>query len=288
MKYAKSIWIILFWGLVLFSSFWSQSRAQRPTTSLAPADSQINDGRLTLKTIAVHPHDSAAYTQGLLYENDFLYESTGQYGESTLRKVDVKTGKVVQQFSLPPRFFAEGLASTGNLLYQLTWKEGYCLVYDKESFRLVDQFRYSGEGWGLAFDGESFVFSDGSATIQFRDPKTFKTNRKIRVMDRLSSKQGKPVNNLNELEMVRGEIWANVWQTPFIVRISPETGDVIGWVNCTALVPDEHKRNPDSVLNGIAYHPKTNRLFLTGKNWRSVYEFEIEEEEKNNVVSSDK
>ena len=236
---------------------------------------------LNLKTLATHPHDSEAYTQGLAFEDGFLYESTGQYGQSTLRKVDPKTGAVLMRVSLPQRYFAEGMDIVDDKIYQLTWREGLCFVYDKKTFQLLNRFQYSGEGWGLAYDGDRLILSDGSATLRFLDPATFKQKGKVSVSYRdPKTKKSAPVNNLNELEYVHGEVWANVWQTSRIARINPKSGDVIAWIDFTNFVPEQFKREHlgrggDNVLNGIAFDKATDRLFITGKNWPALYEIQI-------------
>lgn len=238
---------------------------------------------IALKTVAVRPHDKDAFTQGLVFRDGFLYESTGEYGSSTLRKVEPETGKVLMRMSLPKRFFAEGLEIVGDKIYQLTWREGYCFVYGLETFQLAGRFRYDGEGWGLAWDGKHLMMSDGGSTLRFLDPDTFKPKRKIQVSDRDARTRKKtPVANLNELEYIRGEIWANVWQTTKIARIDPQSGNVIGWIDCTAFVPAEYKAELTSpfgerhhVLNGIAFDAARNRVYLTGKKWPVLYELEI-------------
>jgi len=236
---------------------------------------------LNLKTLATHPHDSRAYTQGLAFEDGFLYESAGQYTRSTLRKVDPKTGVMLMSVTLPKQYFAEGMDIVGDKIYQLTWREEICFVYDKKTFQLVDKFKYSGEGWGLAYDGQRLILGDGSATLRFYDPTTFKQKGKISVTYRdPKTKKSVPVTNLNELEYIHGEVWANVWQTPNIARINPKTGDVIAWIDFTNFVPEQFKqehsgRGGDNVLNGIAFDKATDRLFITGKNWPILYEIQI-------------
>ena len=240
---------------------------------------------LQLKTLATYPHDKNAFTQGLTFENGFLYESIGGYGASSLRKVEPNTGKVLRQVTVPRQYFAEGIERIGDSIFQLTWREGYCFVYDKETFELKGHFRYNGEGWGLTFDGEHFVLSDGSSWLRFLDTKNFKQKRKIQVTDRnAKTKKSVPIKNLNELEFVRGEIWANIWQSTNIVRIDPRSGEVIGWIDCSVFVPDEFKKEltgstmmQDNVLNGIAFDPATNRVYLTGKKWPVLYEVQIVE-----------
>ena len=238
---------------------------------------------LQLKTIATYPHDNQAFTQGLFYENGFLYESTGEYGASTLRKVEPSTGKVVQRVPLRPQYFAEGLERIDDRIFQLTWQEGYCIVYDKETFEFKGHFRYSGEGWGLTYDGEHLIMSDGSSYLRFFDTRNFKQKRKLQVLDRnAQTKKTVPIKNMNELEFVRGEIWANIWQSNNIVRIDPKTGEVIGWIDCSVFVPEQYKaelagpvHGRNHVLNGIAFDPNTNKLYITGKKWPVLYEVQI-------------
>ncbi len=255
-----------------------------PACSQEPLPSVLN-----LQPLATLPHDNRAYTQGLAFEDGFLYESTGLYGQSTLRKVDLKTGAVLMNVTLPKQYFAEGMEIVGDKIYQLTWKEGFCFVYDKKTFQLSGKFQYGGEGWGLAFDGEKLILSDGSATLRFFDPATFKQKGKLAVSYRdPKTKKSFPVKDLNELEYIHGEIWANVWQTPKIARIDPKSGDVIAWIDFTNFVPEQFKREHlglpfeqgGNVLNGIAFDKATDRVFITGKNWPVLYEIRIVRETK--------
>lgn len=217
------------------------------------------------------PHDPDAYTQGLLYDNGFLYESTGQYGQSSLRKVELATGTIVQLHQLDDRFFAEGLALFGNRLLQLTWRANKGFAYRLDSFEQLAEFAYPTEGWGLTYDGELLVMSDGSATLYFRDPFTFAEAGRITIVA-----QGHPVSQLNELEWVAGEIFANIWQTDTIARIDPATGQVAGWIDLTGLLSDADRRGSNAeVLNGIAYDPEGERLFVTGKRWPKLYQIEL-------------
>lgn len=238
---------------------------------------------LNFKFIASHPHDEKAFTQGLVIRDGFLYEGTGQYGTSSLRQVDVKTGKILKKIDMPKKFFGEGIEIVGDRIYQLTWTSGYCFVFNKDNFELVETFRYPGEGWGLAYDGERLIMSDGSATLRFIDPKTFKQKGKVQVVE-LDPKTKKSilVQKLNELEYVRGEIWANVWQSNEIVRIDPTSGKVVGRIDCSAFIPDKLKREltgpigqRDRVLNGIAFDRATDSVYLTGKYWPVLYEIKI-------------
>jgi len=242
-----------------------------------------NEGkRLVLKTVAAYKHDNNAYTQGLIFHNGFLYESTGQYGKSSLRKVEIKTGKVLKQTALKSDFFGEGLERVGDSLYQLTWQEGLCFVYDLETLQYQKSFRYPGEGWGLAYDGTHLILSDGTPTLRFYDPADFTLQKKVEVVEIDAQNQPRKIRNLNELEMVEGELWANVWKSDQIVRINPKTGRVIGRINCSAFVPREYQeehKNPrlaEHVLNGIAYDKETKTLYITGKNWPVMYELRVD------------
>ncbi|MDR1478541.1 MAG: glutaminyl-peptide cyclotransferase [Planctomycetaceae bacterium] len=239
--------------------------------------------RFEIKEVARYPHDAVAFTQGLVYENGFLYESTGEYGSSTLRQVETKTGKVVRRIKLPNKYFAEGAHVVGNKIYQLTWREGFCFVYDKNTFVLIEKFQYKGEGWGLAYDGKHLIMSNGSDQLNFIDPVNFKSVRKIYVKDvDANTKQPFSLRDLNELEYINGEIWANIWQSTQIARINPETGKVIGRIELAPFVPPEHRNEQKlkwgerrCVLNGIAFDPQRKRIYITGKNWNILYEFEI-------------
>ncbi|HEY8447696.1 MAG TPA: glutaminyl-peptide cyclotransferase [Thermomicrobiales bacterium] len=218
-----------------------------------------------------YPHDPDAFTQGLVYDDGLLLEGTGREGKSTLRLVELETGEVLRSVALDTRHFGEGIALLGSRIYQLTWKSRTCFVYDRETFELLTTFEYEGEGWGLTTDGEQLIMSDGSSTLTFRDPETFRAVRQITVED-----AGKPVMLLNELEYIGGEIWANVWRTDRIVRIDPETGEVRGWIDLSGLLtPEDRGDHRVDVLNGIAYDPATNRIFVTGKLWPKLYEIEI-------------
>jgi glutamine cyclotransferase len=216
------------------------------------------------------PHDPKAFTQGLIYLNGALYESTGLQGRSSLRKVDLETGRVLQQLKIPGRFFAEGLTSWQEQLVQLTWQSHIGFVYSVFSFEKLREFSYSGEGLGLTHDAKSLIMSDGSDTLRFLDPVTYQTVRTLHV-----TADGTAVINLNELEYVRGEIYANIWQTDTIARISPVTGEVTHWVDMTGLLSASDLVTQPDVLNGIAYDSKGDRLFVTGKLWPKLFEIKI-------------
>jgi glutamine cyclotransferase len=239
--------------------------------------------RLELREVARYPHDVEAFTQGLFYEAGFLYESTGEYKFSTLRQVEIKTGKVIRKVRLPDKYFAEGMHIIGNKIYQLTWQAGYCFIYDKSTLKMIGQFQYKGEGWGLTGDGKYLIMSNGSDQLNFIEPSNFKSVRKISVKDvDAKTKKSFPLRNLNELEYINGEIWANIWQSTQIARINPVTGEVIGRIEFSAFVPTENRNELSlrwgerrSVLNGIAFDPQNKRIYITGKNWKIIYEFEI-------------
>ncbi len=219
-----------------------------------------------------YPHAPDAYCQGLAYRDGFLYEGTGNYGASTLRKVELETGKVVQQHKLDDRLFGEGIAIWEDQIIQLTWKSRQAIVYDLHTFQEQQRFSYRGEGWGLTHDGQSLIMSDGTSTLRFLDPKTFEIQRLLVVRD-----GNRRVNNLNELEFVEGEIYANVWYDDRIARISPSTGTVLGWLDLSRLYPRSQRPHRDAVLNGIAYDRQQRRLFVTGKDWPRLYELRLPE-----------
>jgi glutamine cyclotransferase len=242
--------------------------------AITPAPSSAPIQRLTpvytLQIVHRYPHDPDAFTQGLAFDHGTLYEGTGLLGRSSVRKVDVKTGSVLQIQRLPPQLFGEGITVFGDRLIQLTWQSGVGLVYEKESFRLLKEFTYPTEGWGLTHDGRRLIMSDGTATLRFLEPETFKELGSIAVFD-----GNGPVGGLNELEYVRGEIYANVWPTTRIARIDPETGRVVAWIDLEALARQHATFNPDAVPNGIAYDPWGKRLFVTGKLWPNLYEIKL-------------
>ncbi len=222
------------------------------------------------KVVSVYPHDRDAFTQGLFFEDGFLYEGTGLYGRSELRKVELKTGKVLRSYRLPDRFFGEGITQWEDKIIQLSWREKEGFVYEKEDFGLVRKFSYETEGWGLTRDDKRLIMSDGSPYLHFLDPQTFKETGRIEVTDK-----GVPVANLNELEYVKGRIYANVWQTSRIAIISPETGLVEAWLDLSGLVHELGALPDADVLNGIAYDNEHDRLFVTGKFWPKLFEIRI-------------
>lgn len=219
-----------------------------------------------------YPHDPQAFTQGLFFKDGFLYESTGLNGKSSLRKVELKTGKVLQQKDLPKDVFGEGSAAVGDDIVSLTWTSKYGFVFDQKTFTLKRRFRYDSEGWGLASDGKALYMSDGTPTIHILDPVTLQETRRIEV-----AAEGKPVPQLNELEMVDGQLFANVWGTDVIARIDPADGKVVGWIDLGGLLPPAQRgtSSADAVLNGIAYDSRQRRLFVTGKLWPKMFEVEL-------------
>jgi glutamine cyclotransferase len=241
-----------------------------PVSAALPSVVQLGAPTRGYRVVASYPHDARAFTQGLIYRDGFLYESTGQYGQSTLRKVRVETGEVVQQHRLAPELFAEGLTEWQGRLIQLTWQSGLGFVYERESFKTLSTFRYGGEGWGLAHDGKRLILSDGSDVLRFLNPTTFAEIGRVRVRD-----GGRPIVNLNELEFVRSEIWANVWHDNRVARIDPASGLVTGWIDFAGLLPRTLKLDPEAVLNGIAFDVARNRLFVTGKLWPRVFEVAV-------------
>ena len=222
------------------------------------------------RVIHTYPHDPDAFTQGLVYVDGHLYESTGINGKSSLRMVDLETGHVLQEQPVESKYFAEGLTSWGSTLVQLTWETHLGLVYDRFSFRLLRTFSYAGEGWGLTQDGTFLILSDGTPTLKFLDPATFREARSLTVKDR-----GKPVSEINELEYVEGQVYANIWHSDRIARISPRTGKVLGWIDLSGLLPANERSSPEAVLNGIAWDAGHRRLFVTGKLWPKLFEIEV-------------
>lgn len=240
-----------------------QVATEPPVAAVAPAKVR------TARVVTTYPHDPTAYTQGLLVVGGTMYESTGEYGRSTLRQVDMKTGKVVRQVSLEGRYFGEGLAADDQgSLYQLTWREGKAFVYEARTFKKTATYPLLGEGWGLVWHAGELFLADGTATIQVLDPATFQTKRRIEVR----SDRG-AVEWLNELEWVEGRLWANVYTTPLIAVINPDSGVVEEWIDCSALERQITSPTRD-VMNGIAYDSVARRVLVTGKNWETLFEIE--------------
>jgi glutaminyl-peptide cyclotransferase len=223
------------------------------------------------KIVHVYPHDTSAYTEGLFYKDGFLYESTGEAGQSTVRKVDLKSGETVQRYNLPSRYFGEGIIDWKDHLVQLTWQAQLGFVYDLATFKLQRTFNYPGEGWALTRDATHLYMSDGSAVLRILDPETLKSTGSIMV-----TADDKPVEQLNELEWVKGELYANIWLTNRIARIDPATGHVVGWIDLAGLLDVNQLPDPgNDVLNGIAYDAQHDRLFVTGKRWPKLFEIKL-------------
>src|SRR5262245_8294409 len=228
----------------------------------------------TYEVIKAYPHDATAFTQGLVFNQGVLYESTGLNGSSSLRRVELETGKVLKKIEVPAQFFAEGLALFNGRLYQLTWQTQRGFVYDLDSFNKLREFSYTGEGWGLTRDAHSLIMSDGSSRIRFLDPDTFEVQRVITVQD-----DGRDVIQLNELEYIKGEIYANIWMNDRVARIDPQSGRVNAWIDLSGLLPAEARPDPGAVLNGIAYDETSDRLFVTGKLWPKLFEIKLKKRE---------
>ena len=267
MTFKRSIlFLIIFFFCLELVAIADEGQKKPPYSVLKSTKAPIS----SIKVINIYPHDAKAFTQGLLYYNGYLYEYTGLNGKSTLRKIDIKSGKILQELKLNQKYFAEGITIHKNKIYQLTWQNNIVFVYDLLSFKLLNNFSYPGEGWGITTDGKNLFKSNGTAVIDCIDPEHFTVVRKINVHDGNTA-----ISNLNELEFIRGEIWANILMENVIARISPQTGKVLGWVDLSKLynlLPDNSRVD---VLNGIAYDQDNDRLFMTGKFWPKIFEIKI-------------
>jgi len=241
--------------LAVILSFW-----QNPIDPVSPI-------HYTYQIIKTHPHDTTAFTEGLVFNDGVLYESTGEYGFSSLRQVNLEDGVIQHEVLLPNQYFGEGLTVVNDSLVQLTWREKIGFIYDKETFGLLGNFSYSSEGWGLTFNGSALIMSDSTSKLTFLDPVTFQMIRQVNVHDGIT-----PVTNINELEYINGAVYANIWMQQKIAIINPQTGTVEGWIDLTGIY---QSNNLDDVLNGIAYDSQTNRLLITGKDWPNLYEITI-------------
>lgn len=272
-------YILILFVLFMFSCNGNGSNSNKSVNKTPNTTVSTNDEEVPVYTYEIvkeYKHDKKAFTQGLVFHEGFLYEGTGgkegDEFDSSLRKVELDSGKVLQKFDLSDDYFGEGIAVLNDKIYQLTWTEGFAFVYGLSDFKLLREFRYTGQGWGLTTDGTNLIMSDGTHIIRIVNPETFETVRTIVVFD----ENKKPIFRLNELEYVKGEIWANVWQKDKIARIDPKDGKLLGWIDLTKLVKDQQKRSNDvDVLNGIAYDEKNDRLFVTGKMWRNLFEIKI-------------
>ena len=262
--------LLLALGILGACSAQPAAQAQAPAPAVAPIPP---DRIYDYEVVASYPHDPRAFTQGLVFVDGHLYESTGQVGRTSIRKVDLVTGKVLQKRDLEGPYFGEGIVNWKDRLIALTWRHQKGFVYDLATFAPRGEWTYPGEGWGLTQDGRRLIMSDGTPELRFLDPETLKETGRIRV-----TFNGKPVGALNELEWIKGEIWANVWTTDLIVRIDPATGQVTGRVLLADLLkPEDRIGSEPDVLNGIAYDAANDRLFVTGKQWPRLYEIKLVE-----------
>lgn len=274
-------------SLIIFCMFGMMLGCSGSSNSPKP---NVNAGNTAVKPTALpvygydviktYPHDPKAFTEGLFFHDGFLYESTGQEGHSSLRKVEIETGKVVQKFDLPPEDFGEGISMVNGKIYQLTWRAGLCRVFDAKTFKLLKELHYQGEGWGLTTDNSALYMSQGTHVLKVLEVDTLKQAQTLPVM----REDGKPLMQINELEWVKGEIWANVWHSEqpdilgkpnYIARIEAATGKLLGWINLAGISPDDQSKDPENTLNGIAYDSIKDRIFVTGKNWKNLYEIKI-------------
>jgi glutamine cyclotransferase len=224
----------------------------------------------TYNVIARYPHSTSSYTEGFFFLDGLFYEGTGLKGRSALMVSTPESGRALQRLDLAPQYFGEGIVDWGSEIYEWTWQSHICFVYDRFSLRPIRQLTYSGEGWGMTRTDKEIITSDGTATLRFRNPRTFEETRHIVVRD-----GSRPVPQLNELEYIKGEIYANIWHSDRIARVSPHDGHVIGWIDLTGILPEDQKIDAESVLNGIAYDTRHDRLFVTGKQWPVIFEIEI-------------
>ena len=273
------------WAVLLLAACWrsfpvcAADGQSTNTAAVAPASAPASAApaqvtNYTYQVVNTFPHDPRAFTQGLLFHDGRLLESTGLYGQSSLREVDLATGAVLRKWAVPSQYFAEGLALLDGKLYQLTWTTRKAFVYDlnadPKGFRKAGEFSYTGEGWGLTTDGHWLIMSDGTSTIRFLNPATFAVDHTIQAL-----KDDLPQDRLNELEYVKGEIYANIWKTDWVARIDPASGRVVGMIDFSYLLPAADRTQTTNVLNGIAYDPAGDRLFVTGKNWPKLFEVRL-------------
>ena len=257
-------------GIVLFASKRSSPTDQPGVPALSRSETDGRAKQIAYQVVNSFPHDPTSFTQGLLWHEGGFYESTGQYGESKLRRLEFPGGKVLKEIKLSPELFGEGLALADSRLIQLTWKSRRGFVYDLSTFRLLQEFRYETEGWGLTYDGKNLILSDGSSDLSYLDPQTFRVLKKLPVRF-----NGQPIPELNELEFIDGEIWANVWQTDLILLIDPSTGRVTSFLDLNGILSPSDKKGTENVLNGIAYDTEHKRIFVTGKLWPRIFEIKI-------------
>jgi glutamine cyclotransferase len=260
-------------GLLAYLSFHSGSGdgTAKPVSNQSPAPVESQSAqKMSYEVVGTYPHDPEAFLQGLVWYNGGFYESTGLFGESTLRRVDFPSGRVLKKISLSPDLFGEGLALVENHLVQITWQTHRGFVYDRETFKLIREFTYDTEGWGITYDGKNLIMSDGSSTLTYLDPETYQPVKKLNV-----TMNGRPIRELNELEFIEGEIWSNVWQTDMILRIDPSSGKVTSYLDMRGVLPGEFRKGYEDVLNGIAYDAEHKRIFISGKKWPRIIEIKV-------------
>ncbi len=283
---SKSYMRSLIFFLVIAASLSCSGSANNGVTNNKPANTKPSPQALPIygyEVVKSYPHDPKAFTEGLFYRDGFLYESTGgDPGESSLRKVELETGKVVQKWDLPREDFGEGCAQIGDKIYMLTWKQGLGRVFNAKDFKLLKEFRYQGEGWGMTTDGTLLYLTQATHVIKVMDPETFQTVRTIPVM----REDGRPLMQINELEWIKGELWSNVWHSEdpqilgkvnYIARIDPANGKLLGWIDLGGISPDDQGKESqeENTLNGIAYDAEKDRIFVTGKRWKKLYEIKL-------------
>ena len=247
-----------------------QDRSDKTQDAVGPALSEAAARQASYEVVNSYPHDPTSFTQGLVWKDGGFYESTGLYGQSRVRRLEFPSGKVIKELKLAPELFGEGLALVDGRLIQLTWKSRRGFVYDRDSFSVIQEFRYDTEGWGLTYDGNNLILSDGSSDLFYLDPQTYRPARRLAV-----TMNGRALTELNELEFIEGEIWANVWQTDLIVRIEPASGRVTSFLNLKGILAPSDRTSSDAVLNGIAYDAEKKRIFVTGKLWPRIFEIKV-------------
>jgi len=279
MRRSRTASAVILFGTVAFVSTAGAFGACGGDRGAASAASGDTSGTVAARTptysfdvVQSYPHDPGAFTQGLVWHDDRLFESTGQVGQSDIREVELTSGRVIRKHELEAPHFGEGIALLGDKLFEITWTTGKAFVYDWKTFTRTGQFTYEGEGWGLTTDGTAIIMSNGTSSLAWRDPATFAVQKTITVSD-----HGTPVSQLIELEWVMGEIWANIWQSEQIARIDPATGNVIGWIDLAGILPSIDRTGKEDVMNGIAYDAARDRLFVTGKLWSKLYEIKLKQ-----------
>jgi len=269
-RFGLTRWLVTAGAVVAIGCADMQDLGMAPFVASEASRKPETVATLGVKLVREYPHDPHAFTQGLEYYRGYLYESTGITGESTVRRVALNSGEVIQKIDLPPQYFGEGLTIFQGKIYQLTWHSKKGFIYNRHTFRQIGEFSYDGEGWGLTHDDRSLIMSDGTNTIRYIDPVSYGVTRRLEVY---AGREG--VVNLNELEYVKGEIFANIWHSPRIARIDARSGQVLAWIDLASIVAME-RHDDEAVLNGIAYDQAGDRLFVTGKNWSKLFEIQVE------------